>query len=163
MSLGLSVWCGSVIMFAFSTSYIVLAFSRLIIGAGRAGFGCLAQPIILDSAPHERRAIWIVIYYSSSPIGVAIRYIYGAQASNALGNWFYPFVVETFIMIPLVVVLLISYKDPKFYAKKEDGRKEKPTSQIMILAKNPLYVCLILGTAADSFTLTGLAFWVRFK
>ena len=160
ISLGLSTWSGFTLMFAGSVNYVMIAFARFIIGFGRAAFGCLAPPMILDSAPHAQRTIWIGIYYSASPLGVAIGFVFGAQASEILKGWFYPFIIEAFAMLPLIFVLLLTYKDPKYYAKKEDGLKENLRTQVSILLKNPLYVCLIVGGASSSFTLSGMAFWV---
>ena len=163
ISLGLFVWCGFTLMFAGSTNYIMIAFARFFTGLGRAAFDCLAPPMILDSAPHAQRTIWIGIFYSAAPLGMAIGFIFGAQTSAALSAWYYPFIIEACVMFPLVLFILFTYKDPKFYVKKdENGLKEKFTTQVEKLLKNPLYVCLVFGGAFFSFTLSGMSFWVCF-
>ena len=160
MSIGLSIWSGAVLMSGVSRDFIMLALARAITGVGEASFVCLAPPVILDCAPNEKRTIWIGIFYSATPLGYALGFVYGAQVSAGFGAWFYPFIIETFLMLPFIAVSLFSYKDPKFYAKKEGGEKEKLTTQVSILASNPLFVCLVFGYASYSFTIGGLGFWV---
>lgn len=162
MSIGLSIWTGAVLFCGVSNSFYLLAAARAITGVGEASFVCLAPPCILDSAPPEKRTMWIGIFYSATPLGYALGFVYGNQVSSMFNDWHYPFIIEMFMMIPFILISLLSYKDPKFYAKKEDGEKEKITTQISILLKNILYVSLILGYSSYAFTIGGLGFWVIF-
>lgn len=161
MSLGLTIWSGAVLLSGVSRNFYMLAIARAITGVGEASFVCLAPPCILDSAPHASRTKWLGIFYSATPLGYALGFIYGAQVSSIFGAWFYPFIIETFLMVPFILASLLSYKDPKFYAKKEGGEKEKLSTQFAILAKNPLYICLVTGYASYAFTIGGLGFWVN--
>jgi MFS transporter, Spinster family, sphingosine-1-phosphate transporter len=160
MTIGLTVWAGAVMFSGLSVDFPMLAAARVITGVGEASFVCLAPPVILDCAPHKQRSIWIGIYSSATPLGYALGFVYGNQVSSLLGGWYYPFIIETFLMIPFILITFLSYKDPKFYAKKENGEKEKLSTQISILGRNPLYVNLVIGYSSYAFTIGGLGFWV---
>lgn len=168
MSIGLILWVVAVLLAGFSRSFAMLAGARSLTGVGEASFVCLAPPYILDSAPAQSKTLWLSVFYSGVPVGYALGFIYGAIISNALGAWWYPFIIEGIVMIPLVVVALIAYKDPAMMVKKtspgllsDGGENEKTTikQQLKILSKIPVYVVTVLGYGAYAFTMGGLSYW----
>ena len=147
-------------MSSFSPNFAMLAVLRFVAGTGLGAWGCLSPPMILDFAPHDKRTTWIGIFYTAVPLGIAFGFIYGALVSAAFGDWYYPFIIEVFFLVPLMLVFLLSYKDPRLYAKKNEEDKEKITTQLLMLGGNPIYMCTVLGCASSSFTFGGLVYWV---
>lgn len=162
ISAGLLLWSGAVLLTGVSRHFLMLVIARWLAGFGESFFICLVPPFLLDSAPIEKRTKWIGIYYSAQPLGYALGIVYGTQISNLFKGWYYPFIIETVVMVPFIILLLLSYKDPKYYAKKESGEKEKICTQLGILFRNYLYLCLVIGYSAFGFTTGGLGFWVIF-
>lgn len=159
MAIGNSIWAGAVFLTGMSNSYPLILIARSLTGIGEASFVSLAPPCIIDTAPLNKQTQWIGIFYSSSALGYAIGFIFGAQVSTLLDSWKYPFVIEAFLMVPFILISIICYKDPKLYAKKIDGNSEKIHEQIWILMKIPVFVFMSLGYSCFQFTVGGLAFW----
>ncbi|OMJ79082.1 hypothetical protein SteCoe_20989 [Stentor coeruleus] len=162
ISAGLFIWSGAVFLTFISKHFLMLGVARLLVGFGEGFFICLAPPFIIDCAPVEKRTKWIGIYYSAQPLGMALGIVYGTQISNLFKGWHYPFIFETVVMIPFMLTLFLSYKDPKHYAKKEGEEREKFTTALRILFGNYLYLCLVIGYSAYGFTTGGLAFWTPY-
>lgn len=161
MGIGLTIWSFSSFIAAISSSFNMIISARVLCGIGTASFIGLAPPCILDVAPHKSKTKWISCFYSTFPIGFALGIVLGAQVSQLFGAWYYPFLIESVLMIPFILIVLCIYKNPDFYTKKQDGTTENFSSQILALGKNPLFLCIIIGDAAVEFTFVGLGFWVR--
>ena len=159
MAIGNSIWGGAVFLTGMSNSFPLIATARSFTGIGEASFVSLAPPCIIDLAPPNKQNQWIGIFYASSALGYALGFIFGAQTSSLLGSWNYPFIIESVFMLPFILISVFCYKDPKLYAKKNDGSTEKIHEQIWILLKIPVFVFMSLGYSCFQFTVGGLAFW----
>lgn len=162
MCIGLFIWTAAVLLTGFSRSYLMLLIARSLTGIGEASFVCLAPPVILDIAPIEKKNIWIGIFYVANVLGYALGFVYGAQISLWLGAWYYPFYIEGVVMAPFLFASFFNEKDPKLYAKSENGGEINFCEQLKILLANPVFLTLTLGFAAYTFTITAISFWVPF-
>ena len=160
MSIGLSIWCCAVFLTAVSRTFPLLLLARSITGVGEASFLALAPAYIMERAPAQKKNVWIGIYYSAQVIGFALGQNYGSGISNFFGDWYYPFYFEPFFMIPMILVVLFNYKDPKLIFKKEGGEREPFATQFKIILGNPVFMLVTLGVSAFQFVLSGYAFWV---
>ena len=138
MCIWLAVWTCAVLATGLSTGYEMLLIARCFTGVGEASFICLAPPVILDTAPVEKKNIWIGIFYVAAVLGTAIGFIYGAEISALFGAWNYPFLIEVVLMLPLLIIFFFNYKDPKLYAKTDTGEELKILKQFKLLVKNPV-------------------------
>ena len=166
MGIGLLVWSGAAIMAGLSVDYPMLIIARALSGVGEASFICLAPPYILDVAPPPKktvssRQVWISIFYAAMIIGAALGFVYGQYVAWGLGSWRWPFLIEGVLMLPLLSLSFLAYKDPVFRPKKLEGGDEKTTlwQQLRALFGLRVFVLISLGYGGYAFTVGGLNFW----
>ena len=157
IAIGIAVWGGSVLLAAVSRTFWMLTIARTLSGIGEASFVCLASPILLAIAPAARKNLWISIYYSAITVGFALGYVVAPPVAHGFGGWYYIFYMEAVASVPFVLLALFAYKDPSLIFKKEV--KVSIATQFRKLAKNKVYVFLVLGYGAYMFTVGGISFW----
>ena len=89
-----------------------------------------------------------------------------------IGGWHWPLIIESLLMVPLIIVSFLFYKDPSFLVNKpvekdsstlETAEPALPLHrQIGMLLKNKVYIILVLSFAAYIFTYGGWIFWVLY-
>jgi MFS transporter, Spinster family, sphingosine-1-phosphate transporter len=90
-------------------SYEFLIFGRILSGVGEAAFVCCTAPWIILNAPAESKSSWLAIFYTTTPVGTALGYIYSSIISNAIGvRW--AFFIEAVYMIPFLFFLFFMAK-----------------------------------------------------
>jgi len=157
ISIGVSIWAGSALLAAISRTFWLLVLARTLSGIGEASFVCLAAPIILSKAPADKKNLWISIFYSALTIGYALGYVVAGPIKNGFGGWYYVFYLEVIVSVPFIIISVFAYRDPSLVFKKE--HKVNLGTQIKQLSQNTVYVYLVLGYGAYTFTVGGLAFW----
>lgn len=176
MGVGLIIWALATFLAGISRTFWLLLIGRSLTGIGEASFVALAPPYIIDLAPSNNKSMWLAIFYSTLSVGNSLGFIYGNVVSNALGGWYWPFLIESFLMLPLIVLTFLLHKDKKFLVRRQnrsptmlyqesdtDDTVSDTTSfkdQIKQLLSNKIYVLLVLGYSSYAFTLGGLIFWV---
>lgn len=106
--------------------------------------------------------MWISVFYAAMIVGAAIGYVYGGAVSGYLGSWRWPFIIESLIMIPFILIALLAYKDPIFRPKKLEGASDEKTSltqQVVVLSRLRIFMLISLGYGGYAFTVGGLTFW----
>ena len=86
-------------------SFYVLLFSRMATGCSEAAFQVVAPPIIQDRGGLHA-GLWLSIYLTGLPLGLAFGYVYGSNmaGSDKFGwDWAYYFICIA--SLPLLVVL----------------------------------------------------------
>jgi MFS family permease len=161
IAIGLVVWGLATSATGYSNSFWTLSLSRALTGVGEASFVCLAPPYILDNAPPSSKTTWIAIFYSAISIGNAVGYVYGNITNEVLHGWFWPFYIESILIIPFILVCICGKKDHIQITSEETLKPEvfTVTQQLKILGKNLTYDFLVLGFAAFIFTMGGLSMW----
>lgn len=94
-------------------------------------------------------------------VGAALGFVYGNFVAEAL-TWRWPFIIESLVMIPFILLCLLAYKDPVFRPKKLEGDTTEKVSlwtQIKELLKLRIFVLISLGYGGYAFTVGGLNFW----
>lgn len=163
ISIGLTIWCGSMVMTGLSFNFLMLLSARALTGIGQACLFALAPACILEKAPPAKKNLWIGIFLSGNNIGFAIGQNYGSQISNSTGVWYYPFLIEPCIMLPFVIWLVLRHKDPALFLKKSNGLKEGFSAQFKTIFDNSVFIFISLGLSSCYFTLTANGFWVIYK
>lgn len=172
MGIGLFVWFLATMGSGLATNYWILIIARAFTGVGEASFICLAPPYINDLAPPNRKSVWLAIFYSCVNTGNAIGFIFGNYLRTYLGGWQWPLIIESLLMVPLIILSFLFYKDPNFLVNKPDANDPNTLEtaepslplhkQIGILLRNKVYMILVLGFAAYIFTYGGWIFWVTY-
>ena len=124
MTLGLLIWSIACMSFRITKQFNVLVFLRALTGVGEAGFISLAPAVIVDSAPANRKTVYMGIFFVFIPVGVAIGFIYGELIAEITGDWTWAFAVLGFIMAGLTILIGLTYPDPKFAVRKDTEQDE---------------------------------------
>lgn len=101
---GCSIWIVAVFLSGiafFAKSYLFLLFARIMSGFGEAGLQCAIPPWIQNTAPPNKRGMWLSIFYTAIPVGTATGYAFSSILAESVG-WNWAFFVEGLAMCPLV-------------------------------------------------------------
>ena len=119
ITLSLLIWSLACMSFRITKEYWILVFLRALTGVGEAGFISLSPAVIVDSAPPNRKTIYMGIFFVFIPVGTAIGFIYGELMAEITGDWSWGFAFLGLIMAGLTLLMGMSYPDPKYAVRKE--------------------------------------------
>src|SRR5258706_10152823 len=159
---GVAIWSLATALGGLAHSYGSLFLARSAVGIGEAAYGTIAPALLADYFPARQRGRVFAIFFCAIPIGSAAGYVAGGLIGQHFGwrNAFFAAGLPGLLLAYLVSRLA----DPPRGAQEEDPRipKKRDASQkqkYLELLKNGPYVLTVLGYAAYTFALGGLAFW----
>ena len=151
-------WSGINFFTASVHSYSSLNLRHAALGIGEASFGIFAPALLSDFYGPEQRNRVLTIFNVAIPVGAALGYLVGGTVGERFG-WRASFIVSA---VPgIIIALLIAFlmKEPERGASQhEKARLEK--GAVLSLARNPAYMCSVLGYAAVTFSLGGISWWM---
>jgi len=163
LAIGVGIWSIATALGGFARNFVGLFAARATVGVGEAAYGTVAPALLADYFPKERRGRVFAIFFAAIPIGSAAGYVLGGLIDEQLG-WRYAFFLAGAPGL-LLALACLPLADPPRGARDEDaglGRKTRGTSWIqnyLHLLRNRSYALTVLGYAAYTFALGGLAFW----
>jgi len=84
-------------------SFYVLLFSRMATGCSEAAFQVVAPPIITDRGG-KHSGLWLSIYLTGLPLGLAFGYIYGSKmASSDVWGWDWAYYWIAIASLPVIL------------------------------------------------------------
>jgi predicted MFS family arabinose efflux permease len=172
IAVGVAIWSVATTLSGFAGSYLALLLARASVGVGEAAYGTIAPSLLSDYYPSEQRGRVMAIFFCAIPVGSALGFVVGGLLSDHFG-WRPAFFVAG---IPgLVLALLCLWlRDPPRGIQDHDAAASGPASgrrrdssigsetiatYRALLANRP-YVFTVLGYAAYTFAMGGLAFWI---
>ena len=166
LAIGVGIWSIATALGGFARSFIGLFAARATVGVGEAAYGTVAPALLADYFPKERRGRVFAIFFAAIPIGSAAGYVLGGLIDQQLG-WRYAFFIAGAPGL-LLALACLTLADPPRGGRDEDVRERpapdhpRPRSWIAsyrhLLGNRP-YALTVLGYAAYTFALGGLAFW----
>jgi MFS family permease len=172
IAIGVALWCAATVWSGLSRSYWELFASRAAVGIGEAAYATIAPALLADYYPPSRRGRVFAIFYMAIPVGAALGYVVGGVVSQAWG-WRAAFLVAG---LPGLLLALgaLRVPDPPRGSSDTDGCAPAPSAtppgileglrQSLILyvqlARQSSYALTVLGYAAYTFAVGGLAFWM---
>ncbi len=162
IALGVAAWSLATAAAGLARSFAMLFLARSAVGVGEAAFGTIAPALLADSFPKASRGRVFSVFFAAIPIGSALGYVLGGLVDKHYG-WRAAFFIAG---IPglLLAALCLGLRDPPRGAmdlqapgpaKTESGRET-----YRALLRNPAYILTVLGYAAYTFALGGMAFWM---
>ncbi len=152
---GALLWSIASLMTGWAGTFVILAFSRFILGFGESAFTTIATPYISDFYPSARRGRALAIFSSGLPVGAALGFVMGGLLGQLVG-WRGAFLIVGFPGIILAAIIL-TLPDPKRKGPVLDFNYRKIVKD---LSKIHTYVWTTLGYCAYSFVVGGVAHWV---
>ena len=176
IALGVACWSFATALSGFAVGYVTLLLARASVGVGEAAYVTIAPSLLTDYFPAKQRARVMAIFFSAIPVGSALGYVVGGLVDKHYG-WRAAFFVAGIPGLILAALCLLLRDPPRGAQDAVDTAAAKSAAQKAaqaspatmgrdtwatfgrLLANRP-YVLTILGYAAYTFAVGGLAFWM---
>jgi glycerophosphoryl diester phosphodiesterase/MFS family permease len=165
MATGIGIWSAATAFSGLTTSFLGQMLTRASVGLGESAYSVIAPSTIADYFSKKSRGKVFAIYSGAIPIGSALGYVIGGWLEPRVG-WQKAFFV---VGIPglFLASLLFFIPDPKRGISEMDENAEPtaPDSQALktiyhSLFTNGGFLFTVLGYAAYTFVVGGMAFWM---
>jgi MFS transporter, Spinster family, sphingosine-1-phosphate transporter len=163
LAAGVALWSAATALGGVARSYIGLLVARMAVGVGEAAYGTVGPSLLADLYPVQRRGRAFSIFFTAIPVGAALGYMLGGFVDHHWG-WRRVFFVAGAPGL-LAAFLLLALREPARGAHDAVADSPRPEawsfrSTYAALLRNRVYVLTILGYAAYTFALGGIAAWM---
>ncbi|MDP8986366.1 MAG: MFS transporter [Pseudomonadota bacterium] len=186
IALGVACWSLATTLSGFAGSFLALLTARASVGIGEAAYGTIAPSLLADYFPADRRGRVMAIFFCAIPVGSAFGYVVGGLMDVHFG-WRVAFFVAG---VPGLVLALLCWwmRDPP-RGGQDGGPAPAGTGAVQsagapalgtgaglrprdaglgaatkatygLLLRNRPFVFAVLGYAAYTFAMGGLASWM---
>jgi MFS transporter, Spinster family, sphingosine-1-phosphate transporter len=160
---GVFVWSLATVLSGIAQSYAQLFAARALVGIGEAAYVAIAPALLADFFSAGRRGRVFAVLNMAIPVGSALGYILGGQVSAHFG-WRAVFYIAGAPGLLLAAALLWLPDPPRGAqdgtAPQAAGPPQSALAVYVSLLRRAPYVLLVLGYAAYTFALGGLASWM---
>lgn len=163
LAAGVALWSAATVLGGVARNYVGLLVARMTVGVGEAAYGTIGQSLLADLYPVRRRGRAFAIFFTAIPVGAALGYMLGGFVDHHWG-WRRVFFVAGAPGL-LLALLLLRLKDPARGSQDEvtETQARPPWSArgtYAALIRNRPFVLTVLGYAAYTFALGGIAAWM---
>jgi MFS family permease len=155
-----ALWSLATAAAGLARNFAQLVAARAGVGVGEAAYTTIAPSLLADYFPVERRGRTFAIFYMAIPVGAAIGFLLGGVLERQFG-WRGAFYA---VGLPGLIVASLALTLPDPPRTLTDGASrdsfESIRATLVSLALNRAYVGTVLGYAAYTFALGGLAVWM---
>jgi MFS transporter, Spinster family, sphingosine-1-phosphate transporter len=177
IALGVAVWSAATMWSGLARTYWQLFASRAAVGIGEAAYATISPALLADYYPPAQRGRIFAIFYMAIPVGAALGYVVGGAVSQQWG-WRAAFFVAGLPGLLLALGVLRVPDPPRGWMERDPVSREalsaapaaprpgvltalRQTAVLYLqLARQRSYALTVLGYAAYTFAVGGLAFWM---
>ena len=164
IAFGVGCWSVATAFSGLASSFATLLAARAAVGIGESAYVTIAPSLLSDYFPRDQRGRVMAIFFCAIPVGSALGYVVGGLMDVHFG-WRMAFFVAGIPGLALAVLCFGLRDPPRGSQDREsppEGGEAKPGSLATYrqLLRNKPYRLTILGYAAYTFALGGLAFWM---
>jgi MFS transporter, Spinster family, sphingosine-1-phosphate transporter len=177
IAVGVACWSVATALSGFATGYLTLLAARASVGVGEAAYVTIAPSLLSDYFPVRLRGRVMAIFFCAIPVGSALGYVVGGLVDKHYG-WRMAFFIAGIPGLALAALCLLLRDPPRGAqdtgAASTSGAPEpKPAPQSPRanirkdtwatygrLVRNKPYLLTVMGYAAYTFALGGLAVWM---
>jgi MFS family permease len=169
IAIGIFLWSLATVLSGLARSYPQLLAGRALVGIGEAAYVAIAPALLADCFPADRRGRVYSVLNMAIPVGSALGYVLGGLIGQHFG-WRAAFLVAGAPGMLLAAAVLWLPDPPRGVQDKPApgqpdvrhaaGPAPGPVAVYMDLLRRPPYRLVVLGYAAYTFALGGLAFWM---
>jgi MFS family permease len=164
IAVGVFLWSLATGLSGLARNYLQLLGARALVGIGEAAYATIAPSLLADFFEKRTRGRAFAIFNMAIPVGAALGYIVGGVIRHYFG-WQAAFYVAG---IPglMLAFWILRIPDPPRGVKDDAGEKAdagQPAGSWSVyrhLLRERAYVLTVLGYAAYTFALGGLAYWM---
>ena len=163
IAVGVFLWSLATGLSGLARNYAQLLGARAAVGIGEAAYATIAPSLLADFFEKRTRGRAFAIFNMAIPVGAALGYIVGGVVRQHYG-WHAAFYVAGVPGV-LLAIWILRIPDPPRGVKDEeggkaDGARSGSWSVYLRLLRVPTYALTVLGYAAYTFALGGLAYWM---
>jgi MFS family permease len=166
LAVGVAVWSLATAAGGLATQYGHLLGARAAVGIGEAAYGTIAPALLADFFPKRLRGRVFAVFFMATPVGSALGYVLGGMVDACCG-WRKAFFIAGLPGLALALAALLLSDPPRGSQEQEDleeaGGGALPTRGFrtyLVIARVPAYRRTVLGFAAYTFALGGIAVWM---
>jgi MFS family permease len=170
IALGVACWSFATALSGFAVNFLTLFAARAAVGVGEAAYVTIAPSLLSDYFPVRLRGRVMAIFFCAIPVGSALGYVVGGMVDKSYG-WRAAFFVAGVPGLVLATLCLFLRDPPRGC---QDGDHPEPVRQPNTssslsrdtwltygrLLRNKPYALTVLGYAAYTFAVGGLAYWM---
>jgi len=157
---GVFLWSLATALAGFAQGYWSLFAARATVGVGEAAYGTISPGVLSDHYPRAQRGRVMAVFFAAIPIGSALGYVLGGLADHAYG-WRAAFFIAG---APGLVLALLCLRLPDPARGAHDDEPTRAPGSVASaywrLLHNRPYALTVLGYAAYTFAVGGMAFWM---
>jgi len=153
------MWSIATALAGFARGFWTMAVARSSVGIGEAAYSSIGPSLVEDYTPTAWKSRVMAVFLLALPVGSALGYLLGGFLHEAIG-WRQAFIV---IGAPGLLLAVLSFfmKDPNEHL----GENKEPffielKKNLWDLLRNRTYVHAVLGYAAFTFVVGGMAVWM---
>ncbi|MGC1387157.1 MAG: MFS transporter [Steroidobacteraceae bacterium] len=164
IAFAVACWSVATVLSGFAGSFAALFAARASVGVGEAAYVTIVPSLLADYFPRGQRGRVMALFFCAIPVGSALGYVVGGLIDVHFG-WRMAFFVAGGPGL-ILAALCLGLREPPRGGQDEppapgDAQSPSTTSATYLkLLRNKPYVLTILGYAAYTFALGGLAFWM---
>lgn len=167
VSAGVAAWSVATAGSGIAGSFAQLFTARATVGVGEAAYSAIAPSLIADYFPLRERGRAFSAFFVATPVGAAIGFLLGGVLEHAFG-WRAAFYFVGLPGILLALLTLTAPNPPRGIQDREptaEPREHSPSDRTLredlrVLSRTPTYVWTVVGYAAYTFGIGGLAIWM---
>lgn len=171
IALGVACWSFATALSGFAVNFLTLFAARAAVGVGEAAYVTIAPSLLSDYFPVRQRGRVMAIFFCAIPVGSALGYVVGGLVDNHWG-WRAAFFVAGGPGLVLAALCLMLRDPPRGIQDQAAGLGKAPPSTPRTsisgetlrtyarLLRNQPYALTVLGYAAYTFAIGGLAVWM---
>lgn len=173
IAIGVACWSFATALSGFAVNFLTLFAARAAVGVGEAAYVTIAPSLLSDYFPIRLRGRVMAIFFCAIPVGSALGYVVGGLVDKSYG-WRAAFFVAGVPGLVLAALCLF-LRDPPRGAQDGEATAAPeaaaaPATRSSIsretwltygrLLRNKPYALTVLGYAAYTFAVGGLAYWM---
>jgi predicted MFS family arabinose efflux permease len=171
IAIGVACWSFATALSGFAVNFLTLFAARAAVGVGEAAYVTIAPSLLSDYFPVRQRGRVMAIFFCAIPVGSALGYVVGGLVDKHYG-WRAAFFVAGVPGLLLAALCLLLRDPPRGIqdqaaglAKAETSAPRSSISRDTLktygrLLGNKPYALTVLGYAAYTFAIGGLAYWM---
>jgi len=164
IAIGIFIWSLATVLSGLAHSYPQLLAGRALVGIGEAAYVAIAPALLADCFPAASRGRVYAVLNMAIPVGSALGYVLGGLIGQHLG-WRAAFLIAGAPGMLLAFAVLWLPDPPRgsqdeAAAAPAAARAAGPLAVYLALMRRSPYGVIVLGYAAYTFALGGLAFWM---
>ena len=143
-----------------ATGYLILFFTRCLVGIGEAAYGPVAPAMLSDLYPVDHRGRVMSWFYMAIPVGSALGFVIGSQVAETSLGWRGAFTIAVFPGIALGVLCFFMKEPPRKGVEATGANGHQRTNYFAVLRELKgirSFVLCCAGMTASTFVLGGIA------